>query len=225
MIGDLGRDTGRWNRPHPPPEVLTQTARISVRFNHPVVAFTTLDACKARCPSRWRSSRPAGSGRWLDTSTCVFTPKDGLAPSTSYTVRAAAGLQDQTGGALRQEYSWQFSTITPQVLGSLLAAGAQYASPSAPIQLVFNQPVDLNSLRSALTVTHDGFGVPGALSAGARPSFGSIRRSRRPGRPQHHRLCGEVHARRAARPWRQLHAGDRAGRARQPGQRRAGRRL
>ena len=35
-----------------------------------------------------------GQGRWLDTSTYVFTPKAGLAPSTGYSVRVAAGLQD-----------------------------------------------------------------------------------------------------------------------------------
>jgi len=148
-------------------EVLTDTHRISVRFNHPVVALTTIDA-QAKLPQPI-TIEPAlvGEGRWLDTSTYVFTPKDGLAASTSYSVRVAAGLQDQTGGALRQEYSWHFSTITPNVLASLPADGARYAGPLGPLQLVFNQPMDLISLRGAITLRRNGANVAGTLTRAA----------------------------------------------------------
>ncbi|MEP7187742.1 MAG: Ig-like domain-containing protein, partial [Roseiflexaceae bacterium] len=145
-------------------EVLTDTHRISVRFNHPVVALTTLDAQAALSQPLAITPALVGEGRWLDTSTYVFTPKDGLAPSTSYSVRVAAGLQDQTGGALRQEYTWHFSTITPNVIASLPSDGARYAGPSGPIQLVFNQPMDLTSLRSAVSLRRDGANVPGTLT-------------------------------------------------------------
>jgi hypothetical protein len=150
-------------------EVLTDTHRISVRFNHPVVAVTTLDAQASQPQPIAIEPALAGSGRWLDTSTYVFTPQHGLAASTDYSVRVAAGLQDHTGGALRQEYSWKFSTITPQLLGSSPPDGSQYGSPRGPIWLLFNQPMDLASLRGAVTLQHNGVNVPGTLApAGGR---------------------------------------------------------
>ncbi len=148
-------------------EVLTDTHRISVRFNHPVVALTTIDTQTTLAQPIAIEPALAGEGRWLDTSTYVFTPKAGLAPSTSYSVRVAAGLQDQTGGALRQEYVWRFSTITPNVIASLPSDGVRYAGPGGPIQLVFNQPMDLTSLRGAVALRRDGASVPGALTRAA----------------------------------------------------------
>ena len=145
-------------------EVLTDTHRISVRFNHPVVALTTIDAQATLPQPLVIEPALAGEGRWLDTSTYIFTPKAGLAPSTNYSVRVAAGLQDQTGGALRQEYVWRFSTITPNVIASLPSDGARYAGPLGPIQLVFNQPMDLTSLRGAVTLRRAGANVPGTLT-------------------------------------------------------------
>lgn len=147
-------------------EVLTDTARISVRFNHPVVAFTTLDDQQKLPQPFVIEPRVPGTGRWLDTSTYVFTPQGGLQASTKYNVRVAAGLADQTGGALREEYRWEFSTITPTVYGSTPQLGDIYAAPTGPLQVYFNQPMDLASLRGAITLERDGVAVPGTLSAG-----------------------------------------------------------
>jgi uncharacterized protein YfaS (alpha-2-macroglobulin family) len=164
VIGDL--EVAHVEPPPDTTEVLTATRRISVRFNHPVVALTTLDAAKG-LPAPIAIDPPlAGAGRWLDTSTYVFTPKEGLAPSTSYRVRVATGLQDQTGGALRQEYAWAFSTIVPRVYGSEPAAAEQYASPRGPIQVIFNQPMSLADLRGALHLRRGGVDVPGTVAAG-----------------------------------------------------------
>jgi uncharacterized protein YfaS (alpha-2-macroglobulin family) len=147
-------------------EVLTTTRRISVRFNHPVVAFTTVDDQKKLPQPLAIEPAVAGEGRWLDTSTYVFTPKDGLTASTSYRVRVAAGLQDQTGGALRQEYAWGFTTIMPRIYGSSPEGGARYAGPRDPIQVIFNQPIDLAAARGMITLRRDGADVPGTLVFG-----------------------------------------------------------
>ncbi|MBK9713609.1 MAG: Ig-like domain-containing protein [Kouleothrix sp.] len=173
VIGDLAVA-----QVEPPPDttdILTDTRRISVRFNHPVVAVTTLDGQSGQPSPIAIEPALAGSGRWLDTSTYVFTPRDGLAPSTGYLVRVVAGLQDQTGGALRQEYAWQFRTVVPQVFGSAPAVGDQYASPRDPIELIFNQPMDLASLRGAVRLERGGVGLPGTIAAGGvRPNAGAI---------------------------------------------------
>src|SRR6185436_12518706 len=119
----------------PPPdtaEVLADARRISVHFNHPVVALTTIDAQNS-LPQPLTIAPPVqGVGRWLDTSTYVLSPTAGLAPSTTYQVQVAAGLQDQTGGALRLAYTWTFKTITPQVVGMKPLSGEQQADPRDP---------------------------------------------------------------------------------------------
>jgi uncharacterized protein YfaS (alpha-2-macroglobulin family) len=164
VIGDL--EVAQVEPPPDTAEVLTDTRRISVRFNHPVVALTSIDSQAGLPQPITIEPKLEGLGRWLDTSTYVFTPKAGLDPSTSYHVRVAAGLQDQTGGALQQEYLWGFSTITPKALGSLPFAGAQYAGPRDPIKIIFNQPMDLSSLRGAITLRRGGVDVPGTIAAG-----------------------------------------------------------
>jgi uncharacterized protein YfaS (alpha-2-macroglobulin family) len=152
----------------PPPdtaEVLTGARRISVRFNHPVVALTTLEGQQNMPQPLAIVPALAGEGRWLGTSTYVFSPTAGLAPATTYQVSVAAGLQDQGGGALRQPYAWSFKTITPQVVETTPPAGEQQASPREPIQVFFNQPMDQAGLRAALQVRKNGgAAVPGSLA-------------------------------------------------------------
>ena len=173
VIGDL--EVAQVEPPADAIDVLTDTHRISVHFNHPVVALTTVGAQASANPTPIQIT-PAlpGAGRWLDTSTFVYSPTAGLAPSTSYRVRVSAGLQDQTGGALKQEYGWSFSTITPQVAGSTPAPGDQYASPRDSLQVQFNQPMALDSLRGTIWLrrTDTGAEVPGAVSvAGSAATF------------------------------------------------------
>src|SRR5205823_1642453 len=139
VIGDL--QIVQVEPPTDASEVLTSTRRISVRFNHPVVAVTTLDAQASQPHPLTITPALPGEGRWLDTSTYIYSPTAGLAPSTHYQARVAAGMQDQTGGTLKQEYTWEFDTIKPQILGSRPAADDEQASPKEPIQLLFNQPM------------------------------------------------------------------------------------
>jgi uncharacterized protein YfaS (alpha-2-macroglobulin family) len=166
VIGDL--EVAQVEPPPDTAEVLTSARRISVRFNHPVVALTTIDAQNAAPPLRI-DPPVQGVGRWLDTSTYILSPTNRLAPATSYRVTVAAGLQDQTGGELRQAYEWTFKTITPQIVEITPATGEQQASPRDPVQVFFNQPMDPASLRSALSLRNDASGavVPGALTSAA----------------------------------------------------------
>jgi alpha-2-macroglobulin len=166
VIGDL--EIAQVEPPPETAEVLTNARRISVRFNHPVVALTTIDAQTTTPPLRI-DPPVQGVGRWLDTSTYILSPTNGLAPATSYRVTVAAGLQDQTGGELRQPYEWSFKTITPQIVEITPAIGEQQASPRDPVQVFFNQPMDPAGLRSAISLRNDanGAAVPGALTFAA----------------------------------------------------------
>lgn len=163
VIGDLAID--QVEPPAGTGEVLTDTRRISVRFNHPVVAVTTIDAQAAQPDPLTISPPLAGEGRWLDTSTYAFSPTEGLAPSTSYRVEVAAGLRDQTGGTLQEGYAWNFATIVPAVFETQPFDGDRFAGPRDPIEVIFNQPMDAASLRSAITLRRgDGTALPGAIT-------------------------------------------------------------
>ncbi|HEY0602747.1 MAG TPA: Ig-like domain-containing protein [Herpetosiphonaceae bacterium] len=168
VMGDL--EVAQVEPPVDTAEVLTTTRRISVRFNHPVVAVTALDA-QANQPQPLAIS-PAlpGEGRWLDTSTYVFSPTVALPPSTRFEARVAAGLSDQTGGKLNDDYTWSFSTIQPVVVRSNPAPDARFASPRDPLTIEFNQPMSLDSLRGAIQLQHVS---SGALVSGAVAVKGS----------------------------------------------------
>jgi hypothetical protein len=146
-------------------EVLTTTKRISVRFNHPVVAVTTLDTQANQPQPLTITPALPGSGRWLDTSTYVYSPTVALAPSTRYQVQVAAGLKDQTGSALKQAYGWSFTTITPTVVKSTPAPDEQHASPRDPLLIAFNQPMDHASLQAAIKLRRadSGANVSGSI--------------------------------------------------------------
>jgi hypothetical protein len=112
-------------------DVPTDIPRISVRFNHPVVPLVDV-ASTGGLPVAATVDPPVqGVARWIDTSTFVISPTAPLDPSTDYRVRVAAGLTDQTGGALRNEYVWSFRTIDPAV--ELALPQTDFASPTEPI--------------------------------------------------------------------------------------------
>lgn len=146
-------------------EISPLTNQIAVHFNHPVVALTT-PADQNTLPQPLTISPPVqGQGRWLDTSTFVFSPTVALDPATSYSVSVAAGLKDQTGGELRQGFDWSFTTIAPRIYGSLPAAGDQFFGPGDPLTIAFNQPMDLTSLRGAISLRGPGGSVAGSVAA------------------------------------------------------------
>ncbi len=147
-------------------EVLTDTRRISVRFNHPVVSLASVDD-QAELPHPLTITPPVeGSGYWLDTSTYVYEPSDGLTPSTVYEVTVAGGLRDRSGGELAQAYAWNFTTELPAVLETEPDNEAEYIDPTTPVRVFFNQAMQPESVRQALTLRRadTGESVPGTLT-------------------------------------------------------------
>ncbi|WP_129630087.1 Ig-like domain-containing protein [Candidatus Oscillochloris fontis] len=152
-------------------EVVTATQQIAVHFNHPVVPVVTPSE-QDSLPQPLTISPPvAGVGRWIDTSTYIISPTTSLDPATRYTVSIAAGLNDQTGGTLRDGFSWSFTTIAPLVYGSLPPSGARFADPNATFSLVFNQPMDMASLNGAVRLLDpNGVSVPGSIAVASKPA-------------------------------------------------------
>ncbi|NOK63551.1 MAG: hypothetical protein GFH27_549371n50 [Chloroflexi bacterium AL-W] len=150
VIGDL--EVEQVEPPVDAAEVLTDTRRIRVHFNHPVVAVTTIDGEQDHVTPLEITPALPGEGRWLNTSTYVFSPTTTLDPSTQYEVSIAEGLKDQTGGSLQTAFNWSFQTITPRVENLELTPDSEYTSPDEPMRVVFNQAMDSASIGNALAV-------------------------------------------------------------------------
>ena len=83
---------------------------ITVIFNKPVVALTSLeDQANLDSPIEI-SPAIAGGGQWVSSSVYVYQPTTGLASGTNYLVRVNSGLKDTTGSTLEQDYVWGFIT-------------------------------------------------------------------------------------------------------------------
>jgi hypothetical protein len=137
VIGDL--EVAQVEPPPNTTEVLVDARRISVRFNHPVVALTTIEAQKTLPQPLAIAPALEGSGRWIDTST-YLSPTAGLAPSTAYRVTVAAGLQDQTGGALRQPSSGPSRRSRRRWSRRRRYRGRPAGQPARADPVFFNQP-------------------------------------------------------------------------------------
>lgn len=130
-------------------EEVDMDARITVMFNRPVVPLTSIGQM-ADLPQPLSFDPPvSGQGEWLNTSIYIFTPDEGLAPATTYTVRVAAGLTDTTG-VLAEDYEWSFTTKLPAVIRTYPANKAIYASPYTTVTVTFNQPMDRASAEEHL---------------------------------------------------------------------------
>jgi uncharacterized protein YfaS (alpha-2-macroglobulin family) len=153
-------------------EVVTTTAQIGVRFNHPVVALTTTSGQGAQ-PTPLTITPPIkGVGRWLDTSTYIISPTEGLQPATEYRVEVPAGLKDQTGGSLQQPVSFRFTTLLPKVGDTIPTNSYPWAPSNEPLTIIFNQPMDINSLQGAVSLRNaNGTVVPGSVGPTSKPAW------------------------------------------------------
>ncbi len=133
---------------------IAMESTITVMFNRPVVPLVSI-ADLENLPHPLVIDPPvAGSGEWLNTSIYVWTPDDGFAPSTTYQVTVAAGLQDTTGGVLAEDYTWSFTTLLPRVSEVLPRDNARYVGPSQVITVTFNQPMDAQSAADKFSLTY-----------------------------------------------------------------------
>lgn len=122
-------------------------AAIAVSFNQPVVA---LGAGTSDQPAAF-SMEPAvtGSGEWINTSTYIFYPEESMAGGTEYTVSLDQSLKTVTGVGLEEgaQGTWTFTTSRPRVV--TLEPSSEQLFPLDPeIKLIFNQPMDTESVES-----------------------------------------------------------------------------
>ena len=145
----------------PAPDAVDAEVRsaITVMFNRPVVALTSLQD-QATLPNPLVLDPPvSGKGEWLNTSIYIFRPDKPMAGGQTYTARVAAGLQDTTGGLLKDDFVWHFGTQAPAVLSSIPAFNANNIALTDPISITFNQPMDHASIQASFHLQPQGGGA------------------------------------------------------------------
>ncbi len=126
---------------------------VTVVFNRPVVPLTS-SGQQANLPQPLIID-PAveGEGTWVSTSIYRFEPgPEGFAGGTTYQVTIEEGLSDVTGAVLPDTVSWRFTTQNPAVLLVSPPHESTLVSPTRPISITFNMPMDRASTESAITL-------------------------------------------------------------------------
>ncbi len=95
---------------------------ISITFNQPMVALTTLSELSAGQVPAQIEPPLSGTWRWLGTKTLNFqydsTLIDRLPKATNFRVTVPAGTKSATGGVLAKAVEWTFSTPPPKIVSS-----------------------------------------------------------------------------------------------------------
>ncbi len=150
--------------PAPGSDELDPDMTVTVVFNRPVVPLTAISQ-QAGLPDPLTFIPPVkGKGEWLNTAIYLFRPDEGFLPATHYKARVAAGLTDTSGGALTEDYVWEFTTVAPAILSVRPDNAFHYVGPTDVISVTFNQPMDHASVQASFT-----------LKAGDRPVEGTFR--------------------------------------------------
>ncbi|MGE0600120.1 MAG: Ig-like domain-containing protein [Dehalococcoidia bacterium] len=137
-------------------------APILVQFSRSVAPLTTLSA-QDNTPVLTFDPPLEGTGEWLNTSIYRFVPK-ALSPYTTYRVTVPKGLTSAADGVLREDYAWSFTTVSPAVASLAPDNNTEFASPTQPVTVTFNQPMAESAAGGISLVAPDGSKVPGSIS-------------------------------------------------------------
>jgi uncharacterized protein YfaS (alpha-2-macroglobulin family) len=123
---------------------------ITVQYNQPV-DHATAEASFSLTP--YGGAPVAGSFRWADDATFVFTPAATLALDTPFTALVSPGTKALNGEAtMPGERRWTFTTIgAPRIVSTNPDNGNQHAFGGG-VQILFSNPMDTASVEDNLTV-------------------------------------------------------------------------
>lgn len=127
---------------------VTTDSTITVVFNRPVVALTTLDAQAAQPQPLTFDPPLAGQGKWIGTSIYQFTPDEALEGGVDYSV-TVDGVRAVDGASLAEPFVFSFSTQNPEVTAFIPTAEESDAPLAQKIQVTFNQAMDRASTEAA----------------------------------------------------------------------------
>jgi uncharacterized protein YfaS (alpha-2-macroglobulin family) len=136
---------------------------IFVTFNQPVVPLGGEDAAQ---PAFSLSPDALGIGRWLNTSTYIFTPQTSLDGGTQYVISLNESLTSTFGSGFdtSEKLRYRFTTAEPEVI-NLLPANDEKLSLDGPIEVHFNIRMDPGSVAEHFSlVDSTGEDMPGYMA-------------------------------------------------------------
>ena len=152
--------------PAPNTNDVESKAAITLMFNRPVVPLGISGSANLPSPVTFEPAIK-GTGEWLNTSIYIFRPES-LAGGVKYTARVKAGLADVTGGVLKEDYSWSFTTQPPKVIKVTPTTGARDIILRQPITINFSQAMDVASVQRAFALTIEADDRSGRFQMGCR---------------------------------------------------------
>jgi uncharacterized protein YfaS (alpha-2-macroglobulin family) len=144
--------------PEPDTQDVDPTSAVVAAFNRPIA---TLGPIEDPPPAFTLEPQAQGRGQWLNTSTYIFYPDPALEGGKTYTVQVPPDLTGVDGSPLKSPVSWSFTTASPQVV-SVTPQGN--SGLDTPVEVTFNQPMDVESVGANLQVTGPGGPVAGKIS-------------------------------------------------------------
>lgn len=133
---------------------------VFVAFNQPVVA---LGAEMDSPPGFTLSPEVSGEGKWLNTSTFVFTPEISMDGGTVYTIQINELLVATSGSTLAAglDLRYSFTTTRPVAL-QVLPLSDKRLSLDGPIEIDFNIRMDKESVEENFSLVRlGGINIPG----------------------------------------------------------------
>jgi uncharacterized protein YfaS (alpha-2-macroglobulin family) len=138
--------------PQGPTTAAHMTERLVAIFDHPMVPLQEIPEGQGSSFLRVEPSVP-GKFRWMGTRTLTFTPSARFPYGTEVKVTIPAGTVSLDGYSLKQDHSWSFSTITPELVSHIPSDDGRWVRLDDAIRLVFNQPVDEGRAQPFLALT------------------------------------------------------------------------
>jgi len=142
-----------WTTPDDGAMLVAPTTKIQITFNQPVDRQSAEDAFSLK--ARGLIGREIkGTFEYL-TDTLVFKPDEMLDFDKTYQVHIARGVKSATGGeGMRQDYQWQFTTVPlPRIVSTDPYDGEKAAHPYTDFRIIFNAPIDPNTVMPNLSMT------------------------------------------------------------------------
>jgi hypothetical protein len=126
---------------------------MSVTFSQPMVAVTSQEQAAQTVPVELTPG-VQGNWRWLGTKTILFDAKTRFPMATKYTAKIPAGTKSATGGALKKDVTWTFSTPTPTVKRKY-PEGGPYKRDMIMF-VAFDQAINAEAVLKTIKVTGGG---------------------------------------------------------------------
>jgi len=125
-----------------------ESSSITISFSRPMVPLTTLDVLDGNPIPIEITPATKGKFKWISTRTLQFIPETHLVRSAHYSVKVLAGLTSMDGLSVAG-FSHNFTT-RPLNFQGVTSGTILY---NQPIEIRFNQPVDLERTVANLSLT------------------------------------------------------------------------